>query len=133
MPLTHEFIEEMRAALLARRKELVKRQLLTTQEIAHLRASDDGIHDSLDTTMLEQETGALVQFKERELHVIRDIDDALERIKNGSYGFCEDTGDEISEERLRANPTARVSVEAQADREAEQRRRNFRPGMFDDM
>ena len=133
MPFSPEFLEEMRVLLVSRRLELAQRQLKTHDEILNIRDSDDGVHDSLDTTMLEQETSSHVKAKERELLALREVDAALARLEDGTYGVCEDTGEDIEEKRLRANPVARVCLEAQQDREEEQRRRNFRPGLFDDM
>jgi DnaK suppressor protein len=117
----------------ARRKELAEKQLNAYDEILQIKASDDGVHDSLDTTMLEQETGSLVKLRERELKTLKEVDFALERLENGTYGVCEVSGDEISERRLRANPLARLSLEVQEELEQEEKRRNFRPGLFDDM
>jgi len=133
MPYSPEFIEEMRVALALSRRNLAFRQKRTHDEILNVKASDDGVHDSLDTSMLEQETGSLVNLKSRELKMLHEVDAALQRIIDGEYGFCVDSGDEIGEKRLRANPAARFGVEAQESHEEDARRRNFRPGMFDDM
>ncbi|MEZ4462121.1 MAG: hypothetical protein R3E66_20850 [bacterium] len=95
MPFSPEFLEEMRALLVSRRLELAKRQLKTHDEILNIRDSDDGVHDSLDTTMLEQETSSHVKAKERELLALREVDAALARLEDGTYGICEDTGEEL--------------------------------------
>lgn len=133
MAHSEQFLAEMKAVLVARRKELAEKQLNAYDEILQIKASDDGVHDSLDTTMLEQETGSLVKLRERELKTLKEVDFALERLENGTYGVCEVSGDEISERRLRANPLARLSLEVQEELEQEEKRRNFRPGLFDDM
>ena len=53
---------------------------------------------------------------------LRDVEAALRRMDAGSYGICEDTGDPIPYERLRSQPTATLTAEAQADRELESER-----------
>lgn len=133
MVYSEDFLAEMKTLLIKRRRELAERQLQTHQEILEIKDSDFGVHDSLDTTMLEQETGSLVKLKERELRALKEVDFALERLEDGTYGYCEESGDEIGERRLRANPVARLCLDVQEDLEQEERRRNFRPGLFDDM
>lgn len=128
-----EFLSEMRERLEAEQKELSDRQRKTIAEIEAVKNSDAGIHDSIDTTMLEQTTATLLKLKERELLRLREINLALQRIDDGSYGICEETEELISPARLRANPLARLSVDAQRDREHEEARWNFRPGLMDDM
>ena len=127
------FLTEMRERLDAERAELARRQHEAHQDILDVRASDDGIHDTIDTTMLEQTTSTMLRLRDRELTRLREVNLALQRLEQGEYGYCEDTGEPIGQARLRANPLARLSVEAQADREKEEQRRNFRPGLLDDM
>lgn len=127
------FLVEIREELEAKKKELVRRQRDTYQEIIDVRDSDAGIHDSIDTTMLEQTTSTMLNLKERELKKLREINAALARIDEGEYGYCVETGEPIPEARLRVNPLARLTIEAQKDLEEEERRRNFRPGLMDDM
>ena len=54
-----------------------------------------------------------MRTKDRARKLISKIDDALARIENGTYGFCEETGDPIGLERLEARPVATLSIEAQ--------------------
>lgn len=63
------------------------------------------------TESWDRETALRVAGTESE--IVRDIDDALERIKNGSYGTCEGTGDPIPKARLEVFPWARYTVEHQ--------------------
>ena len=62
-----------------------------------------------------------LRTRERERKLLKKIDEALERITAGTYGFCEDTGEAIGIGRLLARPTATLSVEAQDKRERTQR------------
>lgn len=128
-----EFLSEIKQILESRRAELAQRQLRVHKEIIEIRDSDAGVHDSLDTTMLEQETAQHVIIRQRERKQIHEIDEALHRIEIGEYGVCEVTGEPLPESRLRANPLARLSVEAQEELEREEKIRNFRPGLLDDM
>ena len=59
----------------------------------------------------EYETKLLLSASQKEY--LREIDEALQRIEDGSYGICEMTGEKIALERLRALPTARLSIKAQ--------------------
>ncbi|QED29048.1 TraR/DksA family transcriptional regulator [Microvenator marinus] len=131
--LSDEFLKEMEGKLLERRAALVKRQLNAQNELIEIQASDAGIRDSLDTTGLEQESAQAMIMRERERKELLEIDEALRRIEQGEYGVCEATGEPLSEKRLRVNPLARLTVEAQEDLEREEKRRNFRPGLLDDM
>ena len=65
-----------------------------------------------------QDTNMLAHDRRR----LRDVEAALRRMDAGSYGICEDTGDPIPYERLRSQPTATLTAEAQADRELESER-----------
>ena len=57
----------------------------------------------------------------RQIKLISKIDSALNRIKNGTYGFCEDTGDPIGLKRLMARPVATLSIAAQEKHEKEEK------------
>jgi len=66
---------------------------------------DDGVNDALGEFGLELRT------RDRERKLLKKIDSALERIEDGSYGYCEETGEEIGLRRLEARPVATLSVE----------------------
>ncbi|MFW6217761.1 MAG: TraR/DksA family transcriptional regulator, partial [Verrucomicrobiota bacterium] len=74
---------------------------------------------------------SLVSSEQDALH---EIEEAIQRIKNGTYGVCEVTGEPISKERLAAVPFARFSVEGQAEYEKNKRRKSDRlaGGLFGD-
>lgn len=59
------------------------------------------------------------QLRERQRGRLAEVEAALERLDSGDYGICEDTGDEIPFRRLELEPTARLTVEAQEQREVE--------------
>ncbi len=65
-------------------------------------------------------------IREKEMTKLRRIDAALERVEDGSYGFCLESGDEISEKRLKTQPWAEFSLEVAEEREREQAHRFHR-------
>ncbi|MBV9211049.1 MAG: TraR/DksA family transcriptional regulator [Acidobacteria bacterium] len=83
-----------------------------------LEASDDGVKDSADMSVLDVNQETALRLGERESQMVADIDQALLRIDEGSYGICERCGKEIDERRLEAVPTARYDAQCQAALEA---------------
>ena len=67
------------------------------------------------------QTQALNQ-RDKFLAKVKEIDEALSRLENGSYGICEETGEDIEEKRLQAIPWTRLSLEGAEVREREQKR-----------
>ncbi|MEM8492760.1 MAG: RNA polymerase-binding protein DksA [Pseudomonadota bacterium] len=81
--------------------------------IDHLRDETINFPDSNDRATLETEFGIELKTRDRERKLIRKINAALERINQGTYGYCEKTGEEIGLARLEARPIATMCVEAQ--------------------
>jgi len=73
--------------------------------------------DENDRASLEEERWLELRIREREGKLIQKIDEALRRIEDGEYGYCEDSGEEIGVERLLIRPTATLSIEAKQRRE----------------
>lgn len=73
--------------------------------------------DELDRATAEEERWLSLRISEREGKLLRKIDEALQRIEDGEYGYCEDTGEPIGIARLLARPTATLSAEAKTRRE----------------
>ena len=69
--------------------------------------------DDIDRASLEVDKSLDLRTKDRARKLIIKIDQALERIEDGSYGYCEETGEEIGIDRLMARPIATLCVEAQ--------------------
>lgn len=82
--------------------------------------------DENDRATLEEERWLELRIRERESKLISKIDSALRRIEDGSYGYCDDSGEEIGLERLLIRPTATLSIEAK------QRRESIEKGYVDD-
>ena len=101
----------MDAEKLAHFKKILKGQLarhlenIKTDQAAALDPNDDGVKDSVDMSAL--------RLGERESQMVADIDQALMRIDDGTYGTCTRCGKEIPLARLEAMPTARYDAECQ--------------------
>ncbi len=84
------------------------------QSIA-LELADDGVKDTVDMSVQDVTNELALRLGERESQMIADIDQALLRIKEGSYGICARCGKAIEERRLEALPTARYDATCQAE------------------
>jgi DnaK suppressor protein len=80
--------------------------------------ADDGVKDSVDMSLQDVNQELAFRMGERESRMVADIDQALQRIEEGTYGLCERCGKEIDERRLEAVPTARYDAACQAAVEA---------------
>jgi len=100
-----------------------KRELMEEVDRTMLHMKDDAANfpDPNDRATQESEFGLELRTRDRERKLIKKIDSALQRIEDGSYGFCEETGDEIGLRRLEARPVATLCVEAQERRELAER------------
>ena len=99
-----------------RRKLLQWRQELShdsNHTLEHLRSENWQEPDIGDAANIEIEASLELRTRDRYRKLINKIDAALQRIDNGSYGYCEETGEEIGLRRLDARPIATLSVEAQ--------------------
>jgi DnaK suppressor protein len=79
------------------------------------------IPDVADRASEETDRALELRTRDRERKVVSKIDQALRRIDDGSYGYCEDTGEHISLKRLQARPIATLSLEAQERHERKER------------
>lgn len=77
--------------------------------------------DLNDQATIETDRSLELRARDRERKLLNKIDAALERINNGTFGYCEDTGEPISLERLEARPIATLSIEAQERHEKKER------------
>jgi DnaK suppressor protein len=83
-------------------------------QAAALELSDDGVKDTVDMSLQDVNKELALRLGERESQMIADIDQALLRIQEGSYGTCARCGKLIEERRLEALPTARYDAACQA-------------------
>jgi len=85
-----------------------------TDQAAALELYDDGVKDSVDLSVQDLNKEIALRLGERSSKLVADIDQALLRIKEGSYGICARCGQPIDERRLEALPTARHDAACQA-------------------
>ena len=85
-----------------------------------LEVIDDGVKDSVDMSMQDVSQELSLRMGERESQIVADIDQALMRIDEGTYGECARCGKPIDERRLEAMPTARYDAACQTELEASQ-------------
>ncbi len=87
----------------------------------HMKQDSSKLSDPNDAATQEEEFRLELRTRDRERKLISKIDQALSRIDDGSYGFCEDTGEPIGIKRLEARPIATLSIEAQERHEKMER------------
>jgi len=85
-----------------------------TDQATALEYYDDGVKDSVDLSVQDLNKEIALRLGERSSQVVADIDQALLRIKEGSYGICARCGQPIDERRLEAVPTARYDAKCQS-------------------
>jgi DnaK suppressor protein len=105
-------LEHFRAMLLAQLREHTRH--VAEDQYAGLEAADDDAKDSNDHSLMDVNKEIAYKLGERESQIVADIDQALLRIKEGSYGQCVRCGEPIDERRLEAMPTARYDAKCQA-------------------
>jgi DnaK suppressor protein len=102
--------EYFRRKLLSWKDEILRESRETIQNLQ----ADNALHaDLADRATSETEKGLELRARDRQRKLIAKIDAALKRIDDGSYGYCEETGEPISVKRLDARPIATLSIEAQ--------------------
>jgi len=89
--------------------------------VHHMQDEAANFPDPNDRATQESEFGLELRTRDRERKLIRKISSALTRIEDGSYGYCDETGEEIGLKRLEARPVATLSLEAQERREMAER------------
>jgi DnaK suppressor protein len=110
--------EFFRRRLIGWRDELVQDARGTIQNLQ----DDDGqAPDIADRATTESERSIELRARDRQRKLVAKIDAALNRIEEGSYGFCSDTGEPIGLKRLEARPIATLSIEAQERHERRER------------
>ncbi len=103
-------LEYFRQKLFNWRKDLIEE---SRETIDHLKEENWHESDIADRASLETEAGVELRTRNRYLKLISKIDAALKRVEDGSYGYCEETGDKIGIKRLEARPVATMTIEAQ--------------------
>lgn len=113
-------LEYFRQKLLQWRIELLQE---SSETLASLQQENLAQPDLADRASMETDRAVELRARDRERKLIAKIDEALQRIVDGVYGYCEETGEPISLRRLEARPIATLSLEAQERHERLERTR----------
>ncbi len=89
--------------------------------VVHMKDEAANFPDPNDRATQESEFGLELRTRDRERKLLKKINSALNRIDEGDYGYCDETGEEIGLKRLQARPVATLSLEAQERREKAER------------
>jgi DnaK suppressor protein len=116
--MSDEQIEHFREILTAWKNELM---FEVDRTVHHMQDEAANFPDPNDRATQESEFGLELRTRDRERKLLRKIDSALARLDDSSYGFCDETGEEIGLKRLEARPVATLSLEAQERRELSER------------
>ena len=117
----------------AKMKEYFKQKLLnwknellkeSSQTLNNLQSDNEAKQDITDSASEEIDRSFELRTRDRERKLINKINSALQRIEDGSYGYCEETGEPIGLKRLEARPVATLSLEAQEMHEKAEKRLN---------
>lgn len=111
-------LEYFRQKLLNWKDEIIEGSLET---IANLRKDTESHPDLTDRASSEADRTLELRARDRQRKLVAKIDAALARVEDGSYGFCEETGEPIQLGRLDARPIATLSIEAQERHERKER------------
>ena len=114
----------------SRQREYFRRKLVSwraqllhdsSETIRHLQENTIAQPDVTDRATAEVDRAIELRTRDRERKLISKIDAALRRIEEGTYGYCEETGEPINLKRLEARPIATLSLEAQERHERRER------------
>ena len=103
-------VDYFRGKLIAWKDSIVQESRETIEE---MQAVSRNIPDVTDRASEETDRALELRTRDRQRKLISKIDSALKRLNEGTYGYCEETGDPISLKRLDARPIATLSLEAQ--------------------
>jgi DnaK suppressor protein len=113
-----------------RQREYFRKKLLDWKEdilreaketLAHLQTESENHPDLADRASSETDRAIELRARDRQRKLISKIDEAISRLDDGSYGYCEETGEPIAIKRLEARPIATLSIEAQERHERRER------------
>ena len=111
-------VEYFRSKLLDWKDQILRESRGT---LDHLQSETENHPDLADRASSETDRALELRTRDRQRKLISKIDSALRRLEDGSYGYCEETGEPISLARLDARPIATLSLEAQERHERRER------------
>jgi DnaK suppressor protein len=111
-------LEYFRGKLLSWKDDILRE---SRETLSHLQSETENHPDLADRASSETDRALELRTRDRQRKLISKIDEALRRIEDGSYGYCEETGEPIGLARLEARPIATLSLEAQERHERRER------------
>jgi DnaK suppressor protein len=111
-------LEYFKQKLLDWKEEILRE---SRETLTHLQSETENHPDLADRASSETDRALELRTRDRQRKLISKIDEALRRIEDGSYGYCEETGEPIGVARLEARPIATLSLEAQERHERRER------------
>jgi DnaK suppressor protein len=111
-------LEYFKQKLLDWKEDILKE---SRETVTHLQAETENHPDLADRASSETDRALELRTRDRQRKLISKIDEALRRIEEGNYGYCEETGEPIGIARLEARPIATLSLEAQERHERRER------------
>ncbi len=106
--------------LLARKLALIEE---ADRAVGGMSDDGEGLPDPGDRALLESNRNAMLRMRDRERKLLVKIDEALDRLKDGTYGLCEVCGGEIGMARLTARPVTTLCIGCKSDQEVEEERK----------
>ena len=116
--MCEKHLEYFRQKLLDWRSELVKESSFTLQDLKENNLNEPDLNDRASN---EADQSLELRTRDRMRKLIKKINQALDRIENGTYGYCEETGEPIGLGRLEARPVATLCIEAQERHERKEK------------
>ena len=116
--LTKKKLEFFKKLLNERIDELLSQ---ANETVSGMTSHKENLPDPSDRATLESDRNFTLRIRDRERKLIGKIKEALERIEQGTYGICEDCGEEISSERLKARPVTTLCIDCKKTQETEER------------
>ncbi len=119
MTMRKEKVESFRKQLLARRETIAEELRLATAQLLN---EDVFYTDSVDQAAADTDRNFTLQMKNRDRNVLWQIDEAIRRLNDGTYGECDRCGESISEGRMEAFPFTTLCIDCKAELESEEHR-----------
>ena len=119
----NEYMNEKQLAAFRLKLVTLKQDILNSagETTEHLREDTVVVPDPADRATIEEEHALELRTRDRERKLLKKIEQSIDRIDSGDYGYCDETGESIGVGRLLARPTATLSLEAQQRRELKQK------------
>ena len=118
-----EYMNDKQMAFFRHKLSVLKQEIHNSagETTEHLREDTVVVPDPADRATIEEEHALELRTRDRERKLLKKIEQSIDRIDSGDYGYCDETGEAIGVGRLIARPTANLSLEAQQRRELKQK------------